>query len=219
MADDFNRVDGSLGSAWTAQSTNTLLLTSAVVRGPSDDFVCAGRSLASTTFSNDQSSQVTIARLDRSDSIGVTVRSSGSLTAGTFSGYLLTADGSTFSTLDKIVSGVGSQILNLSTVAWSAGDVLKLAVAGRTLTAYKNGVVIGTITDPDVASGQPGACIFESSTDGNGTSLDSWVGETNTTSATSTATTRLSSMRQTKSPTSRSSRRPSRRTTCHSRPR
>ena len=183
VADDFDRVDGSLGSAWTAQSTNTLLLTSAVVRGPSDDFVCAGRSPASTTFSNDQSSQVTIARLDRSDSIGVTVRSSGSLTAGTFSGYLLTADGSTFSTLDKIVSGVGSQILNLSTVAWSAGDVLKLAVAGRTLTAYKNGVVIGTITDPDVASGQPGACIFESSTDGNGTSLDSWVGETNTTSS------------------------------------
>ena len=156
VADDFNRADGSLGSAWTAQSANTLLLTSASVRGPNDDFVCASRSLASTTFSNDQSSQVTIARLDRADSIGVTVRSSGSLTAGTFSGYLLTADGSTFSTLDKIVSGVGSQILDLSSVAWSAGDVLKLAVSGRTLTAYRNGVAIGTITDPDCRFGSAG---------------------------------------------------------------
>ena len=196
VADDFNRADGSLGSAWTAQSANTLLLTSAGVRGPNDDFVCASRSLASTTFSNDQSSQVTIARLDRADSIGVTVRSSGSLTAGTFSGYLLTADGSTFSTLDKIVSGVGSQILDLSSVAWSAGDVLKLAVSGRTLTAYKNGIVIGTITDPDVASGQPGACIFESSADGNGTSFDDWVGETNATSATSSAASTTTSSAQ-----------------------
>ena len=200
VADDFNRADGTLGSAWTAQSANTLLLTSASVRGPNDDFVCASRSLASTTFSNDQSSQVAIARLDRADSIGVTVRSSGSLTAGTFSGYLLTADGSTFSTLDKIVSGVGSQILDLSSVAWSAGDVLKLAVSGRTLTAYKNGIAIGTITDPDVASGQPGACIFESSADGNGTSFDDWVGETNAASATSSAASTTTSSAQSSGP-------------------
>ena len=137
-----------------------------------------------TTFSNDQSSQVTIA-----DSIGRfdCVVLPGQLVDQARSRLPPAADGSTFSTLDKIVSGVGSQILDLSSVAWSAGDVLKLAVSGRTLTAYKNGIAIGTITDPDVASGQPGACIFESSADGNGTSFDDWVGETNATSATSSA--------------------------------
>ncbi len=61
---------------------------------------------------------------------------------------------------------------------------MKVAVVGRTVTAYKNGVVIGTVTDSDLAAGQPGACIFESLADGLGSSFDSWIGETNQTTAT-----------------------------------
>jgi Viral BACON domain/Putative binding domain, N-terminal len=181
VTDDFARADGPLGPSWTEQSANTLTLAGYTVRASTEDFVCSSRSVTSGAFSADQSSQIRIARLDRSDSISVTVRSSGSLATGNFSGYLLTADGTTFSTLDKIVSGNGSPILNLSSVTWATGDVMKLTVSGRTLAAYKNGVVIGTITDPDLASGQPGACIYESWADGAGTSFDSWAGETTTT--------------------------------------
>jgi hypothetical protein len=194
VSDDFDRADGSLGSSWTAQSAKTLSLAGYAVIGAPDDFVCSSRSLASSTFSNNQSSQVTIARLDHADSISVTVRSGGSWVTGNFSGYLLTADGSTFSSLDKIVSGNGSQILNLSSVMWTAGDVMKLTVSGSTLTAYKNGVVIGTISDPDLVQGQPGGCIFESGADGSGTAFDSWIGETNqTTAASQTSTQSLTS--------------------------
>ena len=67
-------------------------------------------------------------------------------------------------------------LLDLSAVSWSAGDVVELAVAGQTLTASRNGSPIGAIDDPDLPSGQPGGCVFESASDGIDTRFDDWAG-------------------------------------------
>lgn len=60
----------------------------------------------------------------------------------------------------KYVSGTPSQLgANLSATP-SAGDVWALGVVGSTLTAYQNGVSVGTRTDTDIISGTPGFGIF-----------------------------------------------------------
>ena len=178
IVDDFNRANGDLGFSWRAQSAKTLSIISGTVAGVQGEFACSNWSPSLTAFASDQSAQARIAFIGPADSVGVTVRTSGSFSTNNFSGYLLTADGTSYSTLDKIVSGVGSQILDLSSVRWAAGDIVKLVASGRTLTAYKNGQVIGTVTDPDLTAGQPGGCIFDSPSDGVLTTFDDWSGET-----------------------------------------
>ena len=104
------------------------------------------------TWGNDQSAQATLAALNGStEYAGVTVRMSGS------GGYGLITDGSGANTIFTIWTGSSVAQLGSSLgVTWVVGDVIKLGIVGTTLTAYKNGTSIGTITDSTFASGAPG---------------------------------------------------------------
>jgi hypothetical protein len=185
-SDNFNRGDGAIGSNWADQKTdswpivaNMLSIANNAAVGVPSDFVCSSWNSGTNAFGSNQASQATIVALGPSDALFVTVRSSGTSVAGNFSTYLLAADapGSPYSTLDKIVNGTQSHLLNLNSVSWAPGDVVRLSVVGQTLSAYKNGVLIGTVTDTDLSSGQPGACIYDGTSDGITTSFDSWSGD------------------------------------------
>lgn len=175
--DTFTRADGDLGTNWVSQTTNALQIVSNVVGIPGvADFRCSRWNPATDTVTPDQSSDAVIAAIVSGDSLTVTVRSSGSFATGDYNGYLFTADNG-FTTIDKVVAGAGSQVLDLSGVTgWAVGNTLKLTVVGSTLTAYRNGGVVGTVTDTALTSGQPGICLFTAAV--TATSLDTWTGDT-----------------------------------------
>ena len=178
-SDNFTRANGALGANWAARTTCTLSIVSNSVRLTGVDNFC-GVSWVPDTFNADQCSQITIGLLSNADSASAVVRASGFDVPGTLSMYLLTADGAKSSTLDKIVSGTGSQIRSLSATSFSAGDVIKLCVQGTTLTTFKNGSTLSTDTDSAIASGQPGFFIFDSSQGGDGNvSVIGWTGTNN----------------------------------------
>jgi len=177
-SDSFTRADGALGANWNANSTCTLSIVSNAVRLTGVDDFCIA-SWAADTFNADQCSQITIPTLSNADSASAGVRTSGQF-GSTLSMYLLTADGGKGSTLDKIVSNVGSQIRSLAATNFVAGDIIKLCVQGTTLTAFRNGSTLSTDTDSSIATGQPSFTIFDSSQGGDGNvSVDDWIGANN----------------------------------------
>lgn len=176
FTDSFTRSDGGLGGNYTAMtSPNILTISSNTVIASNEDFVCSQNNSAVDAFSADQSMQVTIAAFDSADSVGVGVRGSGDVSAGTWSAYFISTDGTS---IDKVVSGSGSSLTSFPGTTWTVGDTMKLSIQGSTLSFYKNGVLLGTTSDGTITTGQPMACIFDSSANGlANTALDDWASD------------------------------------------
>lgn len=123
------------------------------------------------TWSADQSSEVaaTAGVSNAGSGPGVAVRCSTS--ARTY--YRFVVDVSGNYEVGKMVAGSFTS-LRTGTVTYSAGALIKLSIAGSTLTLFYNGAQVGaTISDGDIASGNPGVSYSSSN---SGTTMDSWTG-------------------------------------------
>ena len=157
-SDNFDRANETpLASPWATGASVGVNLTSNQFKG-SGNTDCTSL-YNSGTWGNDQEAQITVGGglASGTQYIGVSVRLS---TTG--NGYTFTTDGVTgtgHSVIDRFDAGVTTEILAITMTA-TAGDILKLRVVGTRLTAYKNGVAVGTVTSATYASGFPGVSSF-----------------------------------------------------------
>lgn len=163
VTDNFTRADAAtLGANWTdiAGQTSEWSIVSNKAAWVQDGTYCMDiYSGAGWTGGNDQYAEMTInTKVTLSDG-GPMVRAS-----ATGNGYSMiindtdnVALGNSMSvTIYKWVSGTPTQLHNGTATVISAGDVVRLAVQGTTLTGYVNGVSKTTITDATFSTGTPG---------------------------------------------------------------
>lgn len=169
-SDDFNRPDGGLGANFTTQDTAPNIVGAQVVSG-----ALGGANESALwnngTWGNDQTSAVTQVVTASSSFIGVTVRASG--TGGASQHYLFITNSSSFSALYKLI-GNAYTLLVSGFVPPADGSVSQIGVVGNALTAYDDGVAIGSTNDNAIASGNPG--IYASGASGIAAVLDNWIG-------------------------------------------
>lgn len=165
--DSFTRADsGSLGANWTAQSANAFGISSNQA-APQGGFNVHAQYWSADTFSGDQYSEATISGLGGSSYVGVAVRCA----TGAVTNYGLWVNPGGDSIIRYTVGGADTTILTMSSSAFANGDVARLEVSGTTLTAKKNGAVVGTITHSSLSSGSPGMVAY-----GSAARLDNWTG-------------------------------------------
>lgn len=126
------------------------------------------------TFSNDQYSQVRIGGglASWSQYVQIAVRSSGT-TNPTYKAYAFYTDGvagAGHSDVAKVINGNWTALRSFATT-FATGDVVKIKVVGTTITIYKNGVALGSVTDSSLPTGSPGVGVY-----GSTVTLDDWEG-------------------------------------------
>lgn len=165
---------------WTQQETATVN-TDGAGRGKASAVdavhdLCAFDN--SNTYNNDQYAfQTIVSGLSNSNNYAIVyVRASG--TGASKNNYYLTTDGvngAGHTAIGKYVSGTQTELLPLSpAAAFTSGDVMRIEVSGTTITAYKNGVAIGNVTDSGLASGAAGCGMFNQAA--NNVLIDTWEG-------------------------------------------
>jgi len=155
FTDDFNRADGALGSNWATVGTRSQpTITSnrfAVTSAPSVRAAAVATSAA--TFTADHEATVTAAVLGSSDFLGPAVR----VDATNGTGYMIYTDGTNASSRRVYrFTNAGTTNIGAVNISCVAGDTLTLRAEGSTITAYRNGVLVDTITDATYSTGQPG---------------------------------------------------------------
>jgi uncharacterized protein YjdB len=128
------------------------------------------------TFDNDQYSQVRIAGglSSTTQYVQIIVRASGT-GDGVYNNYLFYTDGVAGAGHTEVAKNIkGTQItLRSFATTFATGDVIKIGVVGTTVTCYKNGVALGSITDSSLPGGSPGVGVY-----GNAVRIDDWAGGT-----------------------------------------
>ena len=146
---------------WTTVTGNNALQ---VVSNLCESTVAAARSwelFTNATWPNDQYSSVTVnafANGSTTEIINVFARGS---TSTTTANYQLRIQGAvsgnpTYTIFSSNLTLAGPTVLG---AAVSSGDIFTLKCQGTTITAYKNGVQLTSLTDSHVASGSPGLAI------------------------------------------------------------
>lgn len=175
-SEDFTGAAAALSGSWSQQrtiATGTVNKNGSGVGVASVNLVDVFAFWNADPFSNDQSSQLTIAGgLSSTMWAYATVRASGT-TDATFNNYTfftngLTGTGNT--AIARWVNGVQTEILALATT-FTTGDVMRIQAVGSRISAYKNGVLLGTVTDANLPTGAPGCGMF-----GNTVTIDNWSG-------------------------------------------
>lgn len=174
--EDFTGTAGNLSASWTQQRTTRRLQRNGSGVGIQDatDASDVNAFWNADTFANDQYSQLVL--VDRGDgAFGVTVRAAntGDSAWDAYEFYTDTISGGGHTELAVIVNGASTVLRSYATTV-AAGNTIKLDVVGTTLTAYKNGVSLGTQSDSTYSSGSAGI----NSWSGNTTrpTFDNWEG-------------------------------------------
>lgn len=165
--DTFDRGNGALGSNWVqAANTINVLTNTAVGNQP----VAVNAAIYSAIeFIANQQARATVAVLNGSDFIGVTVRSSGTTIASAnpsvgFICYDLVENTTTLSLRKTTITTSGVQtstVLATAVITGAVGDVLNLQVSGSTLSGFRNGALVLTSSaDTSVLAGYPGIELF-----------------------------------------------------------
>ena len=170
--DDFNRADGSVGSNYQAVSGSSLfqIISNQVRVNITDRAQLNCVSTGSVIFNANHESQVTFGAVVGSDLASPAVRIDP--TNGT--GYIIFLD--TFAASGRRISTLAQNVrtsignVNLSA---TAGDIWKLQANGNVITAYRNGVVVDSVTNNTYTSGQPG--LFYSRGNVGGTRMDNFI--------------------------------------------
>ena len=126
------------------------------------------------TFGSDQYSQVRIAGglANWTQAVQLCVRTTGT-SESTYKGYAFFTDGLSgtgHSEVDKVVNGQWTTLRSFAQT-FTTNDVVKLEAIGTTITVYKNGVSLGSVTDATFSSGSPGVGVY-----GNAALIDDWQG-------------------------------------------
>lgn len=130
----------------------------------------------SNAYNSDQWAQVTIKAGIAAGTHFAEVCVSCSGSGGSFQGYSFNTDGTTgalHTVISKWSAGSPTDIANFATT-FAAGDVMRLERRGNVLTAYKNGVRLGSVTDgTPLTGGAPGCGVFNDTT--NTVTLDNFA--------------------------------------------
>lgn len=160
--DDFNRADGALGTPWVVVE-GALAISSNKVVAPSGAGPHTSR-YNQTFTANQWAEAAVVGNLTGGHAIGPAVHIN-----GTDLYYLWL--GSTTNTVEIVRRLSGSYATLGSATAVPAGT-MALEIVGTTIKAYVNGTVALTVTDANIATGQPGIL----GNDGSGQTLDNWRG-------------------------------------------
>ena len=170
VTDDFNRTDGSLGSAWTAMGDGGLAISSQVVTGSSATY--SGAIRVGETYSSDQSSQVevTATQLSGGQWIGPAVRAQNG-GQDLYLGLYWWNNGSPLLMLYKRTGGNWTELGSpYAPGALAPGTQLTLSASGSTLTFEENGVARVSATDTTLSGGAPAIMAYGVA------DADNWVG-------------------------------------------
>lgn len=175
--ESFTGTAGPLSGTWSQQRSFATINKNGAGRGvgsvnAKDIFAF----WSGNTFSNDQYSQARIAGGLSSGSqfVQIIVRATGT-GDGKYNNYLFYTDGLAGATHTEVAKNInGSQITFKSfPVTFAAGDIIKISAVGTTITCYKNGVAIGSVTDSSLPGGAPGIGVY-----GSTVTVDDWEGGT-----------------------------------------
>ena len=168
VSDNFNRVNGALGSNWsTVAGTTAPAIANNVLQAGT-----AGRVNSAfwsgSSFGSDQFSQAIMPSSSGTQfGPGVAVRLAGS--RGYFLWYGNSANTVSLWRMDSATSW--TQLRASSALTISASDVWKVQVVGSTLSGYQNGNLVVQVTDGTYASGSPGVWLYYSAN-----RIDNWSG-------------------------------------------
>ena len=168
---------GPLSGSWTQQRTYGTINRngSGAGRGSVNDKDLFSY-WSANTFGNDQYSQVRIVGglSSRSQFVQIIVRATGK-GDGVYNNYLFYTDGRAGPDHTEVAKNInGTQITIRSfPTTFAAGDVIRISAVGTTITCYKNGVAIGSITDSSLPTGSPGVGVY-----GKFVTIDDWEGGT-----------------------------------------
>jgi hypothetical protein len=171
-SDNFNRVNGSLGSNWTDMTDGGLAVSSQAVTGTKSNGT-SGDIRTAESYANDQYSQVTLTStlLTGTQWIGPVVRAQNG-GQNLYAGLYEWTSGSPQLVLSKRINGTWTQLGTYSGGTLAAGTQLTLTVLGNTLALSQNGTPLVTASDNSLASGAPGIIANGLAT------ADNWAGGT-----------------------------------------
>lgn len=152
--DPFNGTPGNpLSANWTTQVAGWVIETGGTTARPSSSGTYQSVFWNADAFNNDQYSEVVISAIG--GQMGPMVRVSG--TGSGVNGYWLLGRTGASSYIYTSTNGTHTQLVDLGTIAWTAGDTMRLEVSGTTITAKRNGSTIGSpATSSAHASGAAG---------------------------------------------------------------
>jgi hypothetical protein len=150
-----NFASGSLAAGWSAayEKTVSTITGSPYIAEPSSTTVPGWQIWTGLSWTNDQSSEITISALSAlsGTSISLLVR----MATNALSGYIaILSDGT--ATIYSYDAGTGTSLASVSDLTISAGDIWCLQIAGASLSLYQNGVSILNTWDTTYTSGVPG---------------------------------------------------------------
>lgn len=176
FTDNFTRADNAdLGTDWTPVTGDGTFKIASNTATPTSLAADAAERWSTNTFANDQYSQATISAISgvgTDEGIGVCIRASNS--ARTYYRAVANTEGAGVNTyLGKVVAGTYSQLAT-GTVAWAAGDIIKIEISSNTLTCYRNGVSVCSVgSETSIPSGWAGVSF---SSDMNTSAFSAWEG-------------------------------------------
>jgi Putative esterase len=169
-SDNFNRVNGALGSSWTGMSDGAMTISSQVVAGGNSGY--SGDARTAETYTSNQYSQVelTSTQLTGNQWVGPVVRSQNG-GQSLYLGIYFWNSGSPQLRLYERISGSFTQLgSSYSTSGLAAGATLRLTDTGSTISFLLNGSPVITVTDASLTGGAPGIMAY-----GTG-KADNWTG-------------------------------------------
>jgi uncharacterized protein YjdB len=175
--ESFTGTAAPLSGSWSQQRTSGTINKNGLGRGVGS---ANAKDLfafwSANTFSNDQYSQATITGglSGGSQYVQIIVRATGT-GDGRYSNYLFYTDGASgggHTEVAKNINGAQTTFRSFA-VTFATGDIIKISAVGTTITCYKNGVAIGSVTDSSLPGGSPGIGVY-----GSTVTVDNWEGGT-----------------------------------------
>lgn len=157
--DAFTRANSALTTPWVITAGAPQIVSNTVQVGAINTSTHA---YLSGTYSSNQAAQIVVSAQNTGTcGNGAVVRLSGTSPTESFYQFATAGPVGAGSTVQliKVLSGSLS-VLNSWTVTTSVGDKLWVEAINQTLNVYDNGVQLGSVTDPDISTGNPGISIY-----------------------------------------------------------
>lgn len=153
-SDDFNRADAAtLGANWTAVVGTCGIVSNEGAPKTFDASPDSIQRYSAIAWPNDQYSRLTLRNIGTAGGApGPAVR----LSAAAKTGYVCYANFNATGTIAKWVAGAFTA-LGLGTLSFTDGDDVLLWATGSNLMLYRNGILVDSVTDSAIASGDSGA--------------------------------------------------------------
>ena len=185
-SDDFNRGDSApISGSWALLDPFEVGLYPQIVSEqviPSE-FGCTSVSenlayFTAFTASNDQSATITLSTFNDPDRqyAGPLLRASGTTAAGTAVYYSFAANRNYASTTEifKNVNNSYATLASETATTWAATNTITAMITGSNLELKRNGISLLTVSDAEIASGQPGI-VVACTTDVSNTAIDNFT--------------------------------------------